>query len=629
MATKTIVTYASYYGASERYAKKMAEILACDSFEIKDNETVNLQPFDTIVHFGGLYTEGILGVATVLATPHFIAKKIIIVTVGQTDPATTNYDGYVRTATQDNFPQVKFFHLRGAFDPAKLTLRHKTEVTIMLAAYKAIKKTPERQLFLDTYGQKRDYVDFDTLEPIRIAVQGNRAQKVAIIGASHAGISCAFRLKAHNPEMLLTLFELKPEITFRSQAISFQLLGAKIANNVNYATVDELLAKKIEVKMQALVESVDFETQTLSYRNLADDETANFAYDKLVIATGAYPVLPPIDSDEKSVSGVFSFQTFEDIEKLDHFSNTHDSLIIVGGGVVGCELANLMHNRGLEVTIVHDQKQLIPSCLDTAAAEKLADIFQKRGIQIQFNRLVTSYESVTSGILREKNIKATLDDETVLKACGIIIATGLRPSTFFVNDQLTLGKHGAILTNAQMMTSLNNVYAVGDCAEYVPENAQDSVYSAHAADAIREGELAAMAILGENAHLNTHQGTYKLNFTDLTVAVTGLTNAQAEQNGLKSQQVSYTNPTLDGKNFTSMWLNYAKETGKVLGLQVISTLDVAAFVDVMSVAIEQDLTIFDLEFSDQYFEHGYKNPSGWFSIFAELVRAAGGSGNGR
>ena len=112
-----------------------------------------------------------------------------------------------------------------------------------------------------------------------------------------------------------------------------------------------------------------------------------------------------------------------------------------------------------------------------------------------------------------------------------------------------------------------------------------------------------------------------MNLEEHTVCATGLTRKKAQGAGFDCDQVHYKNASLTGKSYTNIWLTYEKGSHKILGAQVEgTTVGIASYADLFSLAIQNDLRTEDLEFSDFYFKHGYKNPEGMINTLAELVR---------
>jgi NADPH-dependent 2,4-dienoyl-CoA reductase/sulfur reductase-like enzyme len=189
-------------------------------------------------------------------------------------------------------------------------------------------------------------------------------------------------------------------------------------------------------------------------------------------------------------------------------------------------------------------------------------------------------------------------------------------------SQVKVGDKGAIVVDAYQRTSVPDVFAVGDCATTIVTDRAEPVYLPHASDALRQGEIAAINLCEPKRAINPSQATFNLNIGERTLCVTGLTLRRALREGLNAGQVEYRNEYVSTEKYYQIWLTYEKGSHRVLGLQMLGNApDIAPYADIISLAIEQKLTIEDLEFTDFYFKHGYRNPNTFTKIFADLIRA--------
>jgi pyruvate/2-oxoglutarate dehydrogenase complex dihydrolipoamide dehydrogenase (E3) component len=172
-----------------------------------------------------------------------------------------------------------------------------------------------------------------------------------------------------------------------------------------------------------------------------------------------------------------------------------------------------------------------------------------------------------------------------------------------------------------MHTSSPDVFAVGDCATSYFDLLNVNRYNPHASESIRQGMVAAINLFKPKQKLTFSLGTYNLNMQEYTIAVTGVTKIQALAKGYDVDAVFFENMYLNAKEFSFMQLVYEKNTHVILGFQVVGNVSVNEYANVFSLVIQQRLTIEDIEFSDFYFEHGYKDPSGFIKIMARLIRA--------
>ena len=175
---KSLIVYGSQYGSTRRYAEKLSEQTGIPAVSYKDAST--LSDKDIIVYLGGLYAGGVLGLAKTLRGLSLQdGQKLILVTVGLSDPSEPENQHNIRTSLQRQLPaelldRAKIFHLRGGIDYQKLSFGHRTMMKLL---YQSLQRTPfekqtaENRAFIETYGKHVDFTDFRALEPIIQAIQ--------------------------------------------------------------------------------------------------------------------------------------------------------------------------------------------------------------------------------------------------------------------------------------------------------------------------------------------------------------------------------------------------------------------------------------------------------------------------
>lgn len=204
---------------------------------------------------------------------------------------------------------------------------------------------------------------------------------------------------------------------------------------------------------------------------------------------------------------------------------------------------------------------------------------------------------------------------------GVIFTIGFRPNSYLLNQQVELGDRGAVVVDEYMQTSCPDVFAVGDVSTTYVNLLEENRYLPHASDTVRDGEIAAINLLEARQKITSTQGTYHVPMKNLVLAMTGITMKQAVDFGYDADAVHLLNEHLEGRLPSNVWMIYERRTHQILGLQCIGkTSDMAEYVNIFSLAIQQQLRIEDIEFTDFYFEHGYKDPRGFNRILARLVR---------
>jgi NADPH-dependent 2,4-dienoyl-CoA reductase/sulfur reductase-like enzyme len=442
--------------------------------------------------------------------------------------------------------------------------------------------------------------------------------KVVIIGGSHAGIACARRCREEHSDAEIVIIERKKDVSFVSQTIPLFLIGEEnILEEGHYTTPTELESEGIEVLTKMEVKAIEVDRKRLTYANVDTDKLDEMFYDKLVMATGSYPVLP-------LVNGVFNETFFllknvEDAIAIKKFMERSRDVMIVGAGIIGVELARIFAKKGLNVTVLQARNHVMNRYLDVELAKVVEKSICNIGINLHLNTRVVDYQAKKANAFHKSEVIVKIDNGQKIKASGVVLSVGFRPNSYLLRGQVKLGVKGAILTDEYMQTSVSDVFAVGDCATSC-FMLDVNRYNPHASEAIRQGVMAAINLLEPKQKIPCSLGTYNLNMQGYTVAVTGITKDLAIAGGYDVDAVYFKNQHLDAKEFSCMQLVYEKKTHVILGFQVVGNTSVNEYANVFSLVIQQKLTIEDIEFSDFYFEHGYKDPSGFTKIMARLIR---------
>lgn len=172
---RTVVVYASRYGATERYAREIAQRLGCEAVNVKRWKPRRFSDYDTVIYGGSLYASAILGVKALTKHEALLeGKRLIVFTVGM---ATADSPSLEQVRKQNFGPALRerasFFHLRGAMDYARLSPPHRLMMAVMHAAVGKMKEpTQELRLILETYGKRADWTDLSAVEPIVAAAKG-------------------------------------------------------------------------------------------------------------------------------------------------------------------------------------------------------------------------------------------------------------------------------------------------------------------------------------------------------------------------------------------------------------------------------------------------------------------------
>ncbi len=445
--------------------------------------------------------------------------------------------------------------------------------------------------------------------------------KIVIVGGSHAGIACAKRAREEYPDSEVIIYERKAEVSFISQSIPQYLMGKNnLASHSTYTSVRELEDLNIHVKTRTTIENINTTTKQLTYTEKDDEIPLTDNFDKLVLATGSYPVIPPIRGVINE--NVYFVKNKQDAFALRKFMAKKKVVAVMGGGMIGVELARIFRKKGMEVYIVQAGNRILNKYVDEEVGEEIRHLLENEGIKIYTSSLVVDIKDISSSKLSKKERKlAVYTENKQINVDGVVVAIGFRPNSTLLMDQVLLGEMGAIEVDEFMRTSADDVFAAGDCATTTMKQVARKIYLPHASDAFREGAVAALNLIQPKCAITPSQGTYSMNLEDYNICVSGLSKATACKEGYEAELVYLENHFINSDDYVKIWITYDKINHKILGLQAMGTVpNLSSYANIISIAIQQDLTIEDMEFADLYFEHGFKNPDNFLKIAAQKLR---------
>jgi len=343
--------------------------------------------------------------------------------------------------------------------------------------------------------------------------------------------------------------------------------------------------------VSALIDPVG---KTIEVEDLRTGETGFESYDKLILSPGATPIMPRIEGI--SNKNVFTVRNIPDAVKIKERLALSQSghAAVIGGGYIGIEAAENLKHAGFDVTIIEMADQVIAP-LDFEMACQVQTYLRKKGIRLHLSNGLKSID--------EKNGKLSLTLENLpgrdLAVDIVIVAVGVRPDTGLAKDAgLALSDSGAIMVDQHMLTSDKNIYAVGDAVEiqeYVT-GARGSIPLAGPAN--KQGRIAADNICGLCSKYKGTQGSAVIKIFDMTVAMTGISEKTAARQNLACDKVYTLSPShatyYPGAKEMSVKTVFEKETGRILGAQIVGFEGVDKRCDVLAAAIRAGLTAGDL-----------------------------------
>lgn len=341
------------------------------------------------------------------------------------------------------------------------------------------------------------------------------------------------------------------------------------------------------------VARVDFTEKTVF-----TEQKQTFGYEKLVIATGSIPFLPPIEGAD--YEGVHVFKWEDDLKCLNEAVRTkkHKKAVVVGAGAIGIELALALNNSGLECHLVDMEKTVLPNLVDPEMSAEAEAELVKAGVKLH---LGSRTERILGDNRAEKLVLNTgeeLDLADEENPFGLVVfSVGMRPRVkIFADTPLDIGKNG-IVVNSKMETNIPDVYSVGDCAQYISGITGELTEGKLATNAVPMARLLAKNMLGANREYTGFFNGAATRVGDLFVGGTGLSETAAKKLYdvvTCHSSLTTTFPIMPEAKPVKMKMIADRKTLRVLGAQVVSGNPVTDKVDVITLAIQNKLTMIDL-----------------------------------
>lgn len=441
--------------------------------------------------------------------------------------------------------------------------------------------------------------------------------KVIVIGCTHAGTAAVNQILASNPDTEVTIYERNDNVSFLSCGIALYL-GGQVADpqGLFYSSPEQLAELGATVHMQHDVTDVDTENHEITVTDLKTGESKTDHYDKLVVTTGSWPVIPPIDGIDSP--NVYLCKNWTHAQNLWEAAKPAKRVIVIGGGYIGTELVEAYQKQGKEVTLIDGLPRILNKYLDKEFTDRVEQNFVDHGIKMALNQMVQGF----SDDGKEVTVKT---DKGSYTADMAILCVGFRPNTGLLKGKVDMNANGSIKTNDYMQTSDPDIYGAGDSVAVHYNPTQKDAYIPLATNAVRQGTLVGLNIFKPTRKYMGTQSTSGLMLFGQTIVSSGMTleHAQAEkvpaaavtfEDNYRPEFMPTTKPVL-------MQLVYNPETREILGAQFMSEHDVSQSANVISVMIQNHNTIDDLGFVDMFFQPIYDRPFNYLNLLGQAAIA--------
>ena len=418
--------------------------------------------------------------------------------------------------------------------------------------------------------------------------------KIVIVGGVAGGASAAARLRRLDERAEIVLFERGPDVSFANCGLPYYV-GGEIADRGKLLVVKPELLRtrfRLDIRPRHDVRSIDRARRSVSVVDLATGRQFDESYDRLILSPGAAPLRPPLPGLD--LPGVYTLRNLEDVDRIKARSEGARHAVVIGAGFIGLEMVENLVRRGIGVTLVELQDQVLPP-LDKEMTAPITNLLKSKGVDLRLSQAAEAFEPAADGA-----IGVRLKSGDVVTAQLVVVGVGVRPENgLAVAAGLEVGPRGGIRVNEQMQTSDPNIYAVGDAIEVRDFVTEQPTQIPLAGPANRQGRIAADHICGRPAKYRGTQGTAVVGQFGLTAAATGASEKTLTRLGRPFAKV-YLHPAhhagyYPGAEPMSLKLLFDPEDGRILGAQGVGGAGVDKRIDVVAVSLQARLTVYDLE----------------------------------
>jgi len=420
--------------------------------------------------------------------------------------------------------------------------------------------------------------------------------RFVIIGGDAAGMSAASRAKRNRPDMEVLVMEQTMDVSYSACGMPYNIAQPeRDMNDLIVRRADVFKAKLgIDLRTGHRAEAVDPGQRVVRCRNIQGEET-RFSYDKLLIAAGASPVIPVLPGFD--LPGVFSLKSLEDGRRIKRFIMDNDikEAIIIGMGYIALEMCEALITNKIAVDMVKPRPVFIPWMNEDLSAMVRKEVEDNR-VNIHMGHKIQRIEKTGKGL-------KVICTDMELEGRMVIVAIGVTPNSGLAEEAgLDLGPQRSIAVDKRLLTSDENIYSAGDCADAFHVVTGNRTWIPLALRANRAGWAVADNVTGKRVDIEGVAGTAVFKVFNLQVARTGLSVAEAGEAGFDPVEVmiisrsrAHAHP---GNTEIKVQMVGDRKTGLLLGVQMVGREGVAHRINAPAVALHKKMTVEELSGCD-------------------------------
>lgn len=447
--------------------------------------------------------------------------------------------------------------------------------------------------------------------------KNSRIMKYLIIGGVAGGASTAARLRRLDEHATIILLEKGAHISYANCGLPYYIGDVITDRNKLFVQTASSFKERfnIDTRVNSEVINIDPTTKTVTVKHLVTQEIYQETYDKLVLSPGAESIKPPLPGMQ--LSGIFTLRNVIDTDRIKAFAQKKQNgkAVVIGAGFIGLEMAENLHQIGMEVTIIEMSNQILAP-VDYGIAAIAQQHIRTKGVKLLLQTAVEGFEENGDGLLVKIRNKQPIEADLV------IFSIGVKPDTKLAEMAgLALGEGKGILVNEFLQTSNPSIYAVGDAITFKNPLTGKLMPTYLAGPANKQGRICANnLVMGNQFTYDGSINTAIVKLFDLTIAVTGLAVKHLKTLSIPhlvstTHSGSHAGYYPDAQTMT-IQIQFSPDNHQLLGAQIIGKEGVDKRIDLLSSIIQRKSTIHELT----ALEHAYAPP---YSSAKDPVNMAG------
>ncbi|WP_313800144.1 CoA-disulfide reductase [Cytobacillus sp.] len=420
--------------------------------------------------------------------------------------------------------------------------------------------------------------------------------KLLVIGGVAAGMSAASKLRRMQKDAQIVVYEKGRHLSYGACGLPYYVSG----ENDDYTkmiarTKEQFEEMGMEIFLQHEVVKVVPEKKQVMIKDLVNNKLFIDTYDKLMIATGTIPIVPPFPGVR--MKNVYGLKTLEDGIRLKEITEQPEiqDVVIVGGGYIGIEVVEAMIRQGKRVRVIELSDRILKT-FDKELTDLAEEELVNHGVELNLVEKVEAF-------IGSQQVEAVQTDKGTYRADLVLLSIGVKPATkFLAGSGIALGENGAVIIDREMRTNIQDVYSAGDCAQVYHKVMEENTHIPLGTNANKCGRIAGSNIAGQHNKYVGTLGSAAIKVCDLEMGRTGLSEEEAKKLAIDYTTVFVKSADHPGyyPNQTPIWIKLIceKRSRRILGAQAIGNKGAVLRIDIFAVAIHNQMTADELGMTD-------------------------------